>query len=291
MAGVPNDPAQPTAESLPIPPQPSETSPYSPWQRLTSAMPRDAMRRGGGFALAIGIELLIIALLLTLGMGVQDDVREYVPITSFDVGEPPAPQAEEEPEDASEPEAAAQSAPDTPAQPQQQTPQRPAPSLLPTPFTLPQQRTAPQPEPAPSPAPAPQPTGRIGAVVRSDRAVGPADTGNPRGADSERVGTAPDGSPLYAARWFREPSSDQLSGYLSTASGPGWGLIACRTARDWRVEDCEVLGEYPQNSGIGRAVQAAAWQFQVRPPRLGGEYQVGTWVRIRIDYTSAQRLR
>jgi protein TonB len=102
--------------------------------------------------------------------------------------------------------------------------------------------------------------------------------------DSERVGTAPNGEPLYAAAWYREPKDEMLRDYLSTASGPGWGLIACRTAPDYRVEDCVGLAEYPEGSQIVRSILAAAWEFKVRPPRLGGQSLVGAWVRIRIDY-------
>jgi len=103
------------------------------------------------------------------------------------------------------------------------------------------------------------------------------------------VGTAPNGEPLYAAAWYREPRPDELRAYLSTASGPGWGLIACRTAPDYRVEDCVGLDEYPQGSQITRAILAAAWEFKVRPPSLGGRPLVGSWVRIRIDYGIRRR--
>jgi protein TonB len=58
---------------------------------------------------------------------------------------------------------------------------------------------------------------------------------------------------------------------------------------EFRVEDCVALGESPQGSNIARAVLAASWQFRVRPPRVGGESLVGTWVRIRIDYNLRQR--
>jgi len=102
---------------------------------------------------------------------------------------------------------------------------------------------------------------------------------------SERVGTAPNGEPLYAARWYREPTDQELAGYLSTANGPGYALIACKTVSGYYVEDCVLLSEGPQGSQIGRAVMAAAWQFRVRPARIGGAEQFGSWVRIRIDYT------
>jgi protein TonB len=102
--------------------------------------------------------------------------------------------------------------------------------------------------------------------------------------DTERVGTAPNGQPLYAAAWHRTPDRAALGAYLSTARGPGWGLIACRTVAEFRVEDCVGLDEYPEGSQITRAVLAAAWEFRVRPPQIGGKLMVGSWVRIRIDY-------
>jgi protein TonB len=130
--------------------------------------------------------------------------------------------------------------------------------------------------------PAPVPAAR--AVIRQGGAYGPPDSGSRSSGDSQRVGTAPNGEPLYAAKWYRKPYDDELRGYLSTATGPGWGLIACRTAPDYRVEDCVGLEEHPRGSLINRAILAAAWQFKVRPPRLGGRSLVGEWVRIRIDY-------
>ena len=112
--------------------------------------------------------------------------------------------------------------------------------------------------------------------------MGPPDIGT--AGDTQRVGgVGPNGEPLYAASWYREPYDSELRGYLSTASGPGWGLIACRTVPDFRVDDCVGLDEFPSGSNITRAALAAAWQFRVRPPRLGGQPQVGEWVRIRID--------
>lgn len=122
-----------------------------------------------------------------------------------------------------------------------------------------------------------------GAAPPGKGLMGPPNLGVP--GDTKRVGTAPNGQPMYAAAWYREPYDDELRGYLSTAEGPGWALIACRTAPDFRVEDCVGLDEYPDGSNIQRAVLGAAWQFRVRPPRIGGVSQVGTWVRIRIDYS------
>lgn len=121
-----------------------------------------------------------------------------------------------------------------------------------------------------------------GAKAAARPAAGPPNLGVP--GDSKQVGSAPNGEPLYAAAWYREPYDSELAGYLSTADGPGWALIACRTVANFRVDDCVGLDEYPTGSRLQRAVLAAAWQFQVRPPRVGGVSKVGEWVRIRIDY-------
>src|SRR5690606_34540147 len=139
--------------------------------------------------------------------------------------------------------------------------------------------------PRPSAVPAEAPARPAPPATRMGPAQGPPDRRSAASAayaDSERVGTAPNGEPLYAAAWYREPYPDELAGYLSTANGPGWALIACRTVPDYRVADCVGLDEYPRGSLIQRAVLAAAWQFRVRPARLGGQPLVGSWVRIRI---------
>jgi len=102
--------------------------------------------------------------------------------------------------------------------------------------------------------------------------------------DSERVGNAPNGEPLYAAEWYREPTHQELSTYMpKSLSEDGWGMIACKTVARFHVEDCVELGQTP-GSHLAGAVRQAAWQFLVRPPRVGGKSLVGTWVRIRIDY-------
>jgi periplasmic protein TonB len=158
-----------------------------------------------------------------------------------------------------------------------------------------QPETLQKPVPAPSPAFIPLAKGEVAKFDISNlprqpqsapapgKVMGPPDQGVP--GDSKRVGSAPNGEPMYAATWYHEPYDDELRGYLSTASGPGWALIACRTVADFRVEDCVGLDEYPDGSQIQRAVLAAAWQFRVRPPRRAGVSRVGEWVRIRIDYT------
>jgi protein TonB len=252
------------------------------WQAV-----RDTPRRRklASLAIAVALEALILLLLLTLGQQFagEDDTREVVTMTAIEFAAPPEPEAPAEPESESA------ASPDTPSPPVTEQELAPEP-LRPSPLAI---SPSPAPEPAPQqqqpqqqPQPQASPSPKIGARIRPGRTMGPADTGNPRTAgDSQRVGTAPNGEPLYAARWYREPTDQELSGYLSTANGPGYALIACKTVAGYYVEDCVLESEGPQGSMMGRAVLAAAWQFRVRPARVNGREQFGSWVRIRIDYT------
>jgi protein TonB len=105
------------------------------------------------------------------------------------------------------------------------------------------------------------------------------------GGDSRPVGTAPDGQPLYNAEWYRPPTDAELAFYLPAhRQVEGSGLVACRTIAHYHVEDCVELGSSPPGSHLAGAVRQAAWQFLVRPPRLGGKTLVGAWVRILIEY-------
>lgn len=99
-------------------------------------------------------------------------------------------------------------------------------------------------------------------------------------------GEGPGGVQLFEADWYRRPTHAELSPYLpANAPAEGWGLVACKTIDNYHVENCQALGESPAGSGLARAVRLAAWQFLVLPPRVNGKLMIGSWVRIRIDYS------
>jgi protein TonB len=230
----------------------------------------DARRRAGGLALALLIEAALFLALLTLGVAGKRERTEALTTVEFAPEKQPEPAPdvpEKEAKASALPRAVPKPRPDQPTPPQPPIPLPPPPAAV----------LSPKEVPAPT-------TSRIKAVIRDDMQgpVGPPDTGH--AGDSEQVGSRPNGEPIYAARWYREPTNEELRGYLSTASGPGWALINCRTVAGYRVEDCVLEGEYPAGAQIGRAVMAAAWQFKVRPPQVGGRVLVGEWVRIRITY-------
>ncbi len=228
-------------------------------------------RRATAIAVALAIEVLLLLALLSLGLSGEPPPKPLVTdvrLSSEDVAEP---EPEEPTPEKAEPSPAQQSQP----QPVETSTPVLAPAPVPVPvITLPQAPPAPAPPP---PAERPRPPAAVIGPV-----YGPPDTGGPKSDDSERVGTAPNGEPLYAAKWYTEPGAD-FRGYLSSAS-PGWGLMACRTIPDFYVTDCVPLGE-TQGSMLTRSMLAGSGTLRVRPPRLGGRSLVGAWVRIRIDYT------
>lgn len=281
--------------------------PVDPVHRLTAAPPDPLSRarwrsRLGPRAIAILFALAVEVLLLLVLLGLAPPLvpPKLVPMATFTIDTTP-----DATPDASE---AAQ------AEPKAESPASAPPAATPPPSPIPETQSPPMPATQPSVAPAPVtppppiillPRDQMAAADISRapaappaagppaprRVYGPPDN-RPPSNDTPRVaGSGPNGEPLYAASWYREPYDDELSGYLSTAKGPGWGMIACRTVPEYRVEDCYALGEGPEGSNIARAVLAAAWQFRVRPPRLGGRLKYGEWVAIRIDYTSRRGLK
>lgn len=225
-------------------------------------------RRLVGISIALLLEALMLALLLTIGQGLEKKRKPPVEMVDFDARDY-SPAAEPKPEEQ-------ERAAPPPTQPAERLPEPQPPRPAEQPVPVPQPVVAPPPAasfPSNRPTPAQPPA--------AARPYGPP---APRGArDSRRVGTAPNGQPLYAAAWYRRPTDQEMRGYLSTATA-GYATISCRTVPDFRVEDCELENEYPPGSGMGRAVMGMAWQFRVRPPMVGGRYQIGEWVRIRIIY-------
>jgi protein TonB len=151
--------------------------------------------------------------------------------------------------------------------------------LKPPPIVLPAKPTiaAPQPDKSPS------------FIEMSHDELAAADISNlPKAGagegDSEVVGHGPNGEVLYAAEWAREPTDQELAFYLPRDAPEGYGLIACKTYPQNRVDDCIALESNPASSHLARAVLNAAWQFKVRPPRRNGKPMIGEWVEIKIDY-------
>jgi hypothetical protein len=136
-------------------------------------------------------------------------------------------------------------------------------------------------------------------LAAADIARMPAPSAAPRGesesgsalarnsGDAAGVGRGPNGETLYNAQWYRRPTPAELAFYIRPGTPSiGWGMIACQTVPDYRVDNCQEIDQSPAGSGLASAVRQAAWQFRVMPPRIGGRPLVGAWVRIRIDYTS-----
>ncbi|MES2442067.1 MAG: hypothetical protein V4574_04490 [Pseudomonadota bacterium] len=126
-------------------------------------------------------------------------------------------------------------------------------------------------------------TGRKGTADGPGQGMGTSAASDSALAD----GKGPHGEKVYIAEWYREPTFRELNPYVpERARGrSGWGVIVCRTVANYRVEDCAEVDDSPRGSGYAGAVRQAAFQFRVRPSRIGGRPQIGTLVYIRIRYS------
>jgi len=255
---------------LPKSPRLSATT-YSERSNGSLASPR---RRAASFLLALAIEVLLLLAFFTLNFRERRTPEfEGGRLTTFDVSAESEADRSASPQEPSEvtpePIRAPRPVPPVPT-PRVELPERPLQMIEVTRETFVASDIA-----------------KLGTAGNGARSGPQLAEGRGRSAgDSARVGTAPNGEPLYAAEWYREPTNTELATYMPKRmpDGGGWGTVACRTAERYRVTDCVELENYPAGSHLAGAVRQAAWQFLVRPPRIGGKPMVGEWVRIRITY-------
>lgn len=225
-------------------------------------------RRASGFALALAVELVLVLVLATLGRFAPEAKKASDALVVDFLPESHSRQSATQVHSAQKPVAHSST--------------KPLPK--PPPIVLPAKPTIAVPPPAP-----PQPSPLL---EMSSAEMAAADIRNlPKGSagDSEVVGTGPHGETLYRAEWARHPTDAELGGYLPANAPDGFGLIACRTIANDRVDDCIELDQEPRGSHLASAVRQAAWQFRIRPPRRNGVPLVGSWVSIRIDYETIGR--
>jgi hypothetical protein len=240
-------------------------------------------RRGAAFFLALAIELLLALLLLWIAP-VLPEKKPPPKTTVFGIETPRG--AEDEPEKTPQKARARSAAREKAEVPQPKPPETPPPP----PVVVPNDSSPPsfvrltrrdyaasdiaKMESAP-------------AAASADAGDAAKSSGGGSAGDSE-VATAKgkNGEKLYVAEWVREPTHAELQPYISQyrARTSGFGEVACRTVARNRVEDCYEIGE-TRGSGLAGSVRQAAFQFLVRPPRVGRVLKVGEWVLIRIDYT------
>lgn len=221
-------------------------------------------RRASGLGLALALNLVVLLILL----GLSSQVR-FVPVTE---GGPTIISIAAEKSDEQSPEQKA-------ARPPPPTPKT-HPPLIPPPIVVPP--TTPQP-----PRDTPLVELSEAELESIDTTLATRSAGARSAGDSAVVGTGPNGETLYAAEWQREPTSQELGFYLPRNSQDGFGIIACKTIPDNRVEDCVAIESRPASSRLAGAALRAAWQFRIRPPRKNGRPMIGDWVWIRIEYVTS----
>ena len=225
--------------------------------------------RAAGAVLAIAIELLVIAALLTLGRGYLQPKKPEDKLATFQV----LPEAKPAPRPASRATKVTRVKHDSggaaPKSPTQEKPATPEPKPE-TPLFIPLSKEE----------MAAADIGRMASASGNDAGDGRS-TGRDSGA-AYGPGEGPGGERLFNAEWEREPTRAEMVTYMPPNVETGWGMVACKTIPGNRVDNCRSIGESP-GSGLARMLRLAAWQFHVRPPRIGWKPQIGAWVRIKFD--------
>jgi len=217
-------------------------------------------RRASGLALAIAVNLLLFLIMLSLGVRLPTPKGGSAALVVNLL-----PQSDKAETEASKTE---------PLRPKAHRPiPKPPPIILPAKPTIRVEKPLPMIELSKEEYAATD----VGALPKANAASSTAE-------DSKAIGRGPNGEVLYAAEWAREPTDQELAFYLPRDAPEGYGLIACKTYPQNRVDDCIALESHPANSHLARAVLNAAWQFKVRPPRRNGKPMIGEWVEIKIDY-------
>jgi periplasmic protein TonB len=237
--------------------------------RLSAPYERQPLRRrlsGLGLAIAINVGLLLVL----ISLGVVDVPSAQKTMRGIVV-------------DLIPPSRSASTSKSTKVETHQVKHEQQKPTPKPPPIILPAKPTIAAPPSQPSTKPSPWVEMSKEEMAAGDISKIPA-AGSGGGGDSEVVGKGPNGEALYAAQWAREPTHAEMAGYLPKNGIEGFGLVACKTIPNNRVEDCVELDQTP-GSRLASAVRQAAWQFHVRPPRKGGRPLIGSWVQIRIEYS------
>ncbi|WP_404335741.1 hypothetical protein AB2M62_17145 [Sphingomonas sp. MMS12-HWE2-04] len=244
-------------------------------------------RRGAAFFLALAIELLLALLLLWIAP-VLPEKKPPPKTTVFGIETPrgAADEPEKTPQKARASTPAAREKAPVPQPKPPETPPPPPVVVVPNPASPPSfvrmtrreyaAADIAKMQSAPADASAATDTGDA-AKSSGGGSAGDSDVASVKGKNGEK---------LYVAEWVREPTHAELQPYISQyrARTSGFGEVACRTVARNRVEDCYEIGE-TRGSGLAGSVRQAAFQFLVRPPRVGRVLKVGEWVLIRIDYT------
>ncbi|MDH7974215.1 hypothetical protein QH494_18660 [Sphingomonas sp. AR_OL41] len=236
---------------------------------LRERLPDRLRGRAVAMVLAIGIELLVVAALLTLGHYQREAQKRDEKLATFQV----LPEAKLAPRPASRATKVTKVKHDSggaaPKSPTQDKPATPEPKPE-TPLFIPLSKDE----------MAAADIGRMASASGNDAGDGRS-TGRDSGA-AYGPGEGPGGERLFNAEWEREPTRAEMVTYMPAGVETGWGMVACKTIPGNRVENCRSIGESP-GSGLSRMLRQAAWQFHVRPPRIGGKPQIGAWVRIKFD--------